>query len=205
VARGRARESGADVRFIRADAQTYAFEPPTFDMIMSRFGVMFFDDPVAALANLHRAAIPDGEMRLVVFRSADDNDFMTTAERAAAPLLSNLPPRRPNAPGQFAFADRDRVRRWLGDSGWACVKLAPLNVPCTFPAADLERYVTRLGPVGQALRDAEEPERQRVLREVRAAFEPFVHGAQVAFTAACWMITARATRTAAQRAESDRK
>jgi ubiquinone/menaquinone biosynthesis C-methylase UbiE len=205
VARERARKWDSNIGFIRGDAQTHAFEPATFDLMISRFGVMFFDDPVAAFANLRRAASPGGGMRLVAFRSVAENEFMTTAERAAAPLLPKLPARRPNAPGQFAFADRDRVQQLLLDSGWTQVQLAPIDVPCAFPAADLERYITRLGPVGQALRDANEPARQRVLREVRAAFEPFVHGSQVQFIAACWMITARAAFAGAQRAASDRK
>ena len=205
VARARARQSNVNVRFVCADAQTHAFEPPTFDMIISRFGVMFFDDPVAAFANLHRAATPGGGMQLVAFRSAAENEFMTTAERAAAPLLPKLPARRPDAPGQFALADRGRVQQMLLDGGWAHVRLAPIDVPCAFPAADLERYITRLGPLGSALRGADDATRARVIGRVRMAFEPFVHGSQVQFIAACWMITARAARTAAQCAESDRK
>jgi ubiquinone/menaquinone biosynthesis C-methylase UbiE len=193
VAQERAAKSALTARFIRADAQTHVFEPASFDMLISRFGVMFFDDPLAAFANLHRAATPAGEMRLVVFRSTAENPFMTTAERAAGPLLNKLAPRQPNAPGQFAFADRDRVRKLLQDSGWSQIEFAPLDVQCAFPAADLERYLTRFGPLGQALRDADDSTRERVIRAVRTAFEPYVEGAQVKFIAACWMICARAT------------
>src|SRR4051812_35065695 len=82
LARERARRDGASARFIRADAQTHAFEPASFDLMISRFGVMFFDDPVAAFTNLLRASQPAGELRLVVFRSIAENPFMTTAERA---------------------------------------------------------------------------------------------------------------------------
>ena len=106
AARARAEREGTPASFIRADAQTHAFEPASFDMIISRFGVMFFDDSVRAFANLRRAARDDAELRFIAWRSAAENPFMTTAERAAAPLLPNLPARRPDAPGQFAFADR---------------------------------------------------------------------------------------------------
>ena len=190
VARARAQTSGAAATFIRADAQTHAFAPAGFDLMISRFGVMFFDDPVAAFANLRRAASPGGELRFVVFRSPAENPFMTTAERAAAPSLANLPPRKPNAPGQFAFADEERVRRIFESAGWSQVALAPLDVPCAFPAADLERFFTRLGPLGQVLRDADESTRQRVILDVHAAFEPYVRDAEVRFTAACWLISA---------------
>jgi SAM-dependent methyltransferase len=179
-------------RFIRADAQVHAFEPASFDFMISRFGVMFFDDPVAAFANLRRAARSGGELRLVVFRSIDENPFMTTAERAAAPWLPNIPPRKPNAPGQFAFADRARVLGILDGAGWSSGELAPVDIECAFPATELERFFTRLGPLGQVLREADEATRQRVVREVRAGFEPFVRDGQVRFTSACWMVSARA-------------
>ena len=115
---------------------------------------------------------------------------MTTAERAAAPLLPNLPARRPDAPGQFAFADRDRVARILEESGWAEIDIRPIDVPCTLPEKVLARYVTRLGPVGRILQEADEETRKRVIDAVRAAFDPYVEGAEVRFTAACWQIAA---------------
>ena len=205
IAQARAQATASRARFIRADAQIHAFEPASFDMMISRFGAMFFDDPIAAFANLHRAATPAGELRLVAFRSVSENPFMTTAERAAAPLLPMLPPRKPDGPGQFAFADRDRVRKVLEDGGWPQVRFAPLDVPCRFPAADLLRYLTRLGPLGQALRATDESTRENVTREVRAAFEPFIRGPQVEFTAACWMISARATPAGDQRDSAESK
>jgi hypothetical protein len=70
---------------------------------------------------------------------------MTTAERAAAPLLSNIPPREPDGPGQFAFADPARAHRILEDSGWDDIEMRPVDVACTFPEKELVRYFTRLG------------------------------------------------------------
>lgn len=192
VARARAQREGLAADFIRADAQTHAFAPASFDLMISRFGVMFFENPVAAFANLRRAATDSAALRLMVFRSIAENPFMTTAERAAGSLLPNVPPRKPGAPGQFAFADRDRVQRILEDSGWSEIELAPVDVECVFPATSLERFFTRLGPVGQALRDADESLRQQVSQRIRAAFQPFIHGAEVRFVAACWMVSARA-------------
>src|SRR4051812_20493178 len=113
VARARAKREASAAKFLRADAQTHGFEPSSFDLLVSRFGVMFFDDPTVAFANLRRAASAAAQMRLMVFRSVAENPFMTTAERAAMPLLANLPPRKPDAPGQFAFANPARVRSLL--------------------------------------------------------------------------------------------
>jgi hypothetical protein len=122
-------------------------------------------------------------------------------ERAAAPLLPNLPARRPDAPGQFAFADQHRVDRILEESGWAGIDIQPIDVACTLPEKELVRYVTRLGPLGLLLPQADDRTRARVTETVRAAFDPYVHGADVRFTAACWMVGARAP-SASKRAAS---
>src|SRR4029079_9384441 len=130
LARARAEGERTQATFICANAQTYAFEPATFDLIVSRFGVMFFDDPVAAFANLLHTVRDGGELRVIPWRSVAENPFMTTAERAAAPLLPNLPPRRPNVPGQFALADDQRMRAILDASGWGDIDIRPIDVDC---------------------------------------------------------------------------
>jgi SAM-dependent methyltransferase len=197
AAQARAQREDTPASFIRADVQRHAFEPASFDTVISRFGVMFFEDPVQAFANLRRAASNDARLHVIAWRSAAENPFMTTAERAAAPLLPNLPARRPGAPGQFAFADRHRVSAILEESGWTGVDIQPFDVDCTLPEKDLPGYLTRLGPVGLILQEADEETRTQVIDTVRAAFDPFVHGTQVRFTAACWTISARAPKKAA--------
>jgi SAM-dependent methyltransferase len=192
VAKERAKREGSPARFVLANAQDHAFEPASFDMLISRFGVMFFEDSVRAFANLQRASRKGAVMRAIVWRSPAENPFMTTAERAAAPFLPNLPPRQPNAPGQFAFADRGRVHSILGESGWSDIDIQPLDVSCALPAKELSSYVLRLGPVGMVLQEADEETRAKVTDAVRIGFAPYVHGAEVRFTAACWMVGARA-------------
>ncbi|CAN7630050.1 class I SAM-dependent methyltransferase [Variovorax sp. LjRoot290] len=192
AARARAEREDTPASFIRADAQIHAFEPASFDLIMSRFGVMFFDHPVLAFANLRRAARDDARLRFIVWRSAAENPFMTTAERAAAPLLPNMPARQPGAPGQFSFADRHRVAAILQESGWAGIDIRPIDVDCTLPEKELVGYFTRLGPVGLILQEVDERTRAQVIDTVRAAFDPYVHGTEVRFAAACWMVSARA-------------
>ena len=193
AARARAGREGAPAFFIRADAQDHAFEPAVFDAVISRFGVMFFDDSVRAFANLRRAATDEARLRFITWRDPAENPFMTTAELAAAPLLPDLPTRRPDGPGQFAFADPDRIRGILADSGWSGVDIQPVDVACALPEGELVRYFTRLGPVGLALRELDEQTRAQVVETVRAAFDTFVHGTEVRFTAACWLVDARAS------------
>lgn len=191
LARMRAEREGLLARFLCADAQTCELESGLYDSIISRFGVMFFDDPARAFANLRRAAAAGASLRCIVWRSAEENLFMTTAERAAAPFLPNLPPREPDAPGQFAFADAGKMRAILEASGWSAIAFEPLDVVCSMPEAALMPYATRLGPVGMVLQDADEATRGRAIEAVRGAFDAFVHGDEVRFDTACWIVSAR--------------
>lgn len=197
AARDRAERERQRARFICADAQAYPFAPASFDMIISRLGVMFFADPVQAFANLRRAARPGATLRFVAWRSAAENPFMTTAERAAKPLLPQLPPRRPDAPGQFGFADRKRVAGILKDSGWDAIAVEPVDVGLSFPATELTRYVSWLGPVGTMLQGMDGPLRAEVIDTVRGAFDRYLDAGEIRFTAACWMVAARAPVEAA--------
>jgi ubiquinone/menaquinone biosynthesis C-methylase UbiE len=192
LARERAELERVPPRFLCADAQTYGFEPASFDLVVSRFGVMFFDDSVRAFANLRRATRPGGGLHAIAWRSPAENPFMTAAERAAAPFLPQLPGRKPDEPGQFAFADRERVHGILRNAGWTDIDIRPLDVECVLPTSELETYLTRLGPLARVLQQLDEATRAQVLGAVRKAFEPYVHGSEVRFTAACWTIRARA-------------
>jgi SAM-dependent methyltransferase len=191
VARARCEAAHATAHFIRADAQDHAFDMPRFDMIVSRFGVMFFADPVAAFANLRRAATDDAQLHFFAWRSAAENPFMTMAERVARDRLPDMPTSVPGTPGQFAFADGTRVRNILDASGWSDIAIEPVDVACRFPASALTRYITQMGPLGRALQQVDAPTRERIVDDVRAAFEPCVAGGDVRFEAACWEVVAR--------------
>lgn len=189
----RARAEGAtNASFIAGDAQVHAFAPQSFDAVISRFGVMFFDDPVAAFANIRRAVRHGGQLAFIAWRSPAENDFMTAAARAAAPFLPPAPPPDPDAPGQFAFADGGKVRRILEASGWSSIDVERADVACEIPEADLMTYITRMGPVGAALRDVDQATAERIKAALSQAFARFVQGGTVRFGTACWLVKARA-------------
>ena len=190
IALARRRAADAPVEFVVADAGSHRFDPGAFDVIASRFGVMFFEQPERAFVNLRAATRSGGMLRAVVWRRPEETPFMTAAEQAADGLLT-LPPRSTEGPGQFAFADRDRVLDVLGAAGWSDADVTPVDVDCAFPAADLDAYVGTMGPVGRALTDHDEATRARVVERVRPAFDRFQHGDEVRFTAACWLVSAR--------------
>lgn len=191
VARERAARERSQATFIVADAQTHDLAGADFDMVISRFGVMFFEDPVKAFANLRSGSRESAALRCIAFRSIAENAFMTAAERSAAPLLPGMPPRPAGGPGQFAFADAGKVQAILESAGWGNVRMSAIDVTCTMPERALDGYFSRLGPVALALREADDTTRTRVMQAVRAGFAPYLHGDEVRFVAACWEIAAR--------------
>ena len=118
VARRRAAEQGIDINFVQGDAQTASFDQP-FDVVMSRFGVMFFDDPVVAFANLARATCPNGRLRFVCWQEMFANEWIAVPAMAivAHVEIPELP--EPGAPGPFALADAQRTRGLLESAGWS--------------------------------------------------------------------------------------
>ncbi|MGX8010414.1 class I SAM-dependent methyltransferase [Mesorhizobium sp. ORM8.1] len=183
-------EEVANASFEAGDAQVYAFESGHFDAVVSRFGVMFFDDPVAAFTNIRKAARRQGKLAFVAWRGPAENDFMTTAARAAAPFLPPAPEPDPDAPGQFAFADGAKVKRILEASGWSSIEVERADVPCQIAQGDLMTYATRLGPVGGALREVDQATAEKITAVLPAAFAPFVGDGEARFNAACWLVTA---------------
>ena len=181
-----AREHGK-AEFVRADAQVHRFDE-SFDLIVSRFGVMFFDDPVAAFRNVLGATTPGGELCFITWRTPDENPFMTTAARAAVSLLPNATAPGPDEPGPFALADAARTRKILDQAGWSGIDISPVDRICTMPETLLEPYLSNLGPISRALKEAEDP--AEILARVRGSFDEFVHGEEVRVPGACWQITA---------------
>jgi SAM-dependent methyltransferase len=191
-ARLRAGRLAVPARFICADAETYAFRRASYDMIVSRLGVMFFTDPLTAFRNMHGALHQKGGLQFIAWRSPEQNPFMTTAARAAMPLLPGIPNNTNAAQGPFAFADARYVDGVLRQTGWTHIDIRPIDIPCVLPEPELTGYLSRLGPLGNVFRQADEETRARVMERVRIAYEPYVHGDEVRFTAACWVVSAQA-------------
>jgi SAM-dependent methyltransferase len=195
VAAERARAAGLpQIRFEQADAQTHAFPPAAFDVLYSRFGVMFFSDPVAAFTNLGRALRPGGRLAFVCWRPLAANPWMSVPLGAAARVIPLPPPPVPDAPGPFSFGDGDRVLRILQGAGFADVVIDRHDDTLLLGAGvdqAVER-VLRIGPAAAALREAADPTvRPRVAEAVRAALAPHATAEGVRMACAAWIVTAR--------------
>ena len=193
VARTRAAQGGLEqVQFLEADAQVFAFEAGAADAVFSRFGVMFFADPVAAFTNIRAALAPHGRLAFCCWRAMSDNPIMTLPMAAALPLLPEAPPPPdPLAPGPFAFADRDRLAGILSAAGFHDIRITPYDQGLT--SGDLEETIDtsmRIGPLGRLLN--ERPDlRESVVDAVRKALVPYQTDTGVYLDSATWIVTAR--------------
>ncbi|HEX7307777.1 class I SAM-dependent methyltransferase [Lentzea sp.] len=185
-----AREHG-EAEFVKADAQVHAFEE-RFDLVVSRFGVMFFDDPVAAFRNLLAATTPGGELCFVTWRTAEENPVMTTSSRVAASLAPDAPAPDPDGPGPFSLADAGRTRGILAEAGWTDVDVQPVDRDCVMPEELLVPYLSNMGSIARALRERPESERGELLRKIRGEYDPFVRDGEMHFPGGVWQVTASA-------------
>ncbi|MEM7620950.1 MAG: class I SAM-dependent methyltransferase [Pseudomonadota bacterium] len=182
--------SDENVTFLCGDASDYAFDNTKFDVLTSRFGVMFFADPVAAFTNLRNAADNRAQLAILVWRGPEENEFMMAAKHAATPHLPELLPKEPTSPGPFSLAYPNHVHTILTKSGWTEINLEPIDLQCRFRSNDLDMFLTKLAPIGHDLETLEENIREKVSTAVRAAYEKFLDGTEVKFIASCWMISA---------------
>jgi SAM-dependent methyltransferase len=188
-----ARQRPAVIRpdFLEIDAQIAPLATASFDAAFSRFGVMFFSDPVAAFANIRQALKPGGRIGFVCWRSYQENPWMRAPVEAAQPFLPPSPPSDPLAPGPFAFADDGRIGRILADAGFQRVEIDPFDA--MIGGSDLDQTLGltfRVGPLGAALR--ENPGLlDKVAEPVRAVLSSYVTPRGVMIPAAAWIVQAK--------------
>lgn len=194
AAEARRAEAGLRARFRLADAQDAALEAEAFDLVVSRFGVMFFADPAAAFANLGRALRRGARAAFAVWAPVEDNPWFVLPRRAAEARLGPAEPAPPGAPGPFAFADPSRALAALAEAGFH----APLAQTrrLTLDAGAVEAAVAvalEVGPAAGRLReaDADEPARAAVAAELRRLFAPYAAQGRVRLPAAVHLLTAR--------------
>jgi len=182
-----------------ADASSAELPEGAFDILFSRFGVMFFDDPTAAFAHMRRALRPGGRVAFVCWRGAAENDWVRLPMGA---LMGIVPPSAlpdPEAPGPFSFGDRERVARILTAAGFTDIAIAPFDASVPFGEGetrdaaidDAVKMTLDVGPLSRALADQSDGIRARASTAVRAAFASLPGERSVMIDGAAWIVTAR--------------
>ena len=194
VGAARARAGGRAV-FEAGDASGWVpADDRRFDALVSRHGVMFFDDPVSAFAHLRGLAAPGAPFVFSCFRAREENRWAAEL----APVVARFAPEQGSAPppaqGPFAFADPDRIRDILGAAGWVRPRIVPLD--CDFvtgegadPVAETLAYFGRIGPFAALLRELDAPQRETAFAMVEEIAAAQRRGDRVLFRAAVWIVT----------------
>ncbi len=192
VARARAHSGQADIPFIEADASVYDFQP-TFDLVFSRFGVMFFADPFAAFANIHKAVAPKGRLAFVCWRAMPENMWAAAPFAAAKHLLPPQEAPDPYAPGPFAFADGARLTDILSRAGFQDIALAKFDGAMNMgdTAAEAANEALNIGPLARAAAELDDAARAKILDVVATAMQKFATPRGIAPAAACWLVSAK--------------
>lgn len=189
------------VAFRLSDAGAADFAPAAFDLLFSRFGVMFFDDPVTAFANLRRALKPDGRIVFVCWRSAAENDWTRLPMSALRDIVPGLAPADPTAPGPFSFGDKTRVEAILSAAGFGDIDFKPVEHPILFGSGETRDaaldealdHALQVGPLGRAVVGQPADVATRAIAAVRAAFSEKWNPEGVVIDGAAWIVTARAS------------
>ncbi|MFP6814879.1 MAG: class I SAM-dependent methyltransferase [Pseudomonadales bacterium] len=188
VERGRGNDG---VKFVEADAASHAFEPK-FDLLFSRFGVMFFADPVAAFTNLHSALSPGGRLCFICWQAMTENPWLAAPMGAAQPFLPDTDPPAPSAPGPFSMADAELLSNVLNTAGFSDVAVEAHAVEMRV-GSNLEEameFYTRLGPLAGVLGDIEPDNRAAALAAVSKILAASETAAGIALPGGCWIATA---------------
>lgn len=194
VARRRAAEAGlSNVEFVEADAQVYEFEPESFDAAVSRFGVMFFDDPAAAFANIGRALRPGGRVVFAVWQEMAKNEWLMVPVGAALAHVPIPPLGDPGAPGPFALADPDRVRSVFGAAGFVDVEFEPVELPVNVGASadDALTLFKRTEMASTLFKDVDEATAEKAWAAIADAIGAYQTPDGVLLTGRAWLLTAR--------------
>jgi len=164
------------------------------ELIVSRFGVMFFGDPVAAFANLRTGLAPGGRVRFACWRPISENPWLQIPLHAVYEHAPRLPKPEPEEPGPFAFADTDRVTRILTSAGFTAPSFTPLDIQLDIAAGgtldDAVMQSSEMGPAKRALADQPDDIRVAALDSVRRALAPYASPSGVTLPAAIWLVAA---------------
>jgi SAM-dependent methyltransferase len=195
---GRARQiapKGLPVDFELADATVYPFEPASADLLVSRFGVMFFAAPALSFANMRRALRPSGRMAFACWREPRDNPWLMAPLQAVYKHAPRLPQPGPDDPGPFSFASEQRVVGILGEAGFAAIEMERCDLSLDIATgrgldAAVETAV-EIGPAARALEGQPPDVIAAATHSIREVLSPFASGPQVPLAASFWMVTAR--------------
>ncbi len=184
-----------NVQLVLADASTHRFGEAAFDLAFSRFGVMFFDNPVSAFANIKRSLRDGGRLTFICWRDLAENPWFFVPLAAAKAYLPPQAQPDPESPGPLSFADKDRVYRILQRAGFTAIELnrhdtmMRLSGPNELESA--ADFATQIGPVSRALAGADASLRIDVRAAILEVLREHEGPEGVFLPASVWIVSGR--------------
>lgn len=195
VAREAAAAAGvANVDLVEGDAGTHRYEPHAFDLIFSRMGTMFFDEPEAAFTNLRRALRPGGRLGFVCWRALEENAWTTELRDAAAAIVPLPPTPHPDAPGPFSLARAERISSILSHASFVDVSIEPLDRDLLIGRGDVDEaieFYLRLLPTGYLMFEPDRHLLDRLRARLRTVLEDHHTDDGIWLGSASWLVRAR--------------
>ena len=198
VAQAKAAEpahDSANLTFLQTDAATHAFDANAFDLVFSRFGVMFFDDPVGAFSNIRKALSSQARLAFCCWQPLKDNAWTRIPLQAALQHLPAPQAADPQAPGPFAFADPHRVQNILQSSGFKDIVVESFTMDMRFSEAPTlqqsVRELAMIGPVSRLLTGQDAAVMERVFSTMEEALAPHYQDGVLSLPGAIWFVTAK--------------
>jgi SAM-dependent methyltransferase len=195
-ARDRARDEHVDVEFVVGDAQVHDLGEGTFDAAYSRFGVMFFADPVAAFTNIHRALRDGGRLAFACWQAMAANEWMRVPGEAVTLVTGVAPPPRRDEPGPFLLSDPARTEQILEAAGFRSIEITPESGHLDVGVDRLDFAVDvslRIGAIREAVTANDDPAfREQLRAAVRTKLEDHVHDGRLVLGSAGYVVTAAA-------------
>jgi len=182
-----------NIEFTEGDAASMPLEQAFFSLVFSRFGVMFFSEPVKAFINLRKALKAEGRMVFLCWRSMEENTWMLAPAQAVAEIIPPQgPPPEPDAPGPFAFGRRERVEELLGDAGFNSIHIEPLDVGMSIgPLPNAVDFFMKMGPAAVAIADATDTQKDAIRKALGEVLKTYETDNGVVMPGAAWVVTAR--------------
>jgi len=184
-----------NLEFIQADAQTFGVEAGSADLLFSRFGVMFFQNPSAAFANLRRALRPDGRLSFICWQAMERNPWMLLPVRAASAHIELPAPPEPGTPGPYAFADPTRVKEVLEAAGYADISIegfeTEIDVMGERTPEQTAEFLMQMGPAARMLAEASQDTRAAAAEAIGEALAPHIRPDGIRLGAATWIVSAQ--------------
>lgn len=190
----RERTRVANVEFMNADVQTQVFTPDAFDLVYSRFGVMFFQDPEAAFANLRSALRSGGRLAFACWQARERNPWLTLAATAAARHFDFPKPPPIGTPGPFSLCDADRTAGILERAGYHDVTCrsheGKVDVSVGKTIEDTVSFLSQIGPVAALLSGASPEQKRAAIGSIHGALVPHQTSSGIELNAAVWIVRA---------------